>query len=215
MSARPVAAGGWAEAVKNICGVCLRTCCGWALPQPRSGDEFVGTVSQGSPEGLRGKRWANGFESRWMVLRNSFSQVVDPLAKTHIGALLLRQQMLRADKHPKRADVNAVASFFNFTATSSKLIRPKQSAHSLFFGLCSATTGTCSEFRNTLRWDSRTTRTSEPISLTDKRPHLPSSKISETRRNLSSTSAFQNSTIPKSRRFLAPAYWLKSSIYAS
>jgi hypothetical protein len=25
----------------------------------------VGTVSQGSPEGFRGNRWADGFESRW------------------------------------------------------------------------------------------------------------------------------------------------------
>lgn len=28
-------------------------------------DEFVGTVSQGSPECLRGNRWADGFDSRW------------------------------------------------------------------------------------------------------------------------------------------------------
>ena len=27
--------------------------------------EFVGTVSQGSPESFRGNRWADGFESRW------------------------------------------------------------------------------------------------------------------------------------------------------
>ena|ERR1035437_1695859 len=46
-------------------------------------------------------------------------------------------------------------------------------------------------------------------------PLLPSSKISETRRSLSSASGFQNSTISKSRRFLAPAYWHRSSIYAS
>jgi len=28
-------------------------------------DELVGTVSQGSPESIRGNRWADGFESRW------------------------------------------------------------------------------------------------------------------------------------------------------
>ena len=36
-----------------------------APPYQFSVDEWVGTVSQGSPEGLRGNRWADGFESPW------------------------------------------------------------------------------------------------------------------------------------------------------
>jgi hypothetical protein len=28
-------------------------------------DEFAGTVSHGSPESIRGNRWADGFESLW------------------------------------------------------------------------------------------------------------------------------------------------------
>jgi len=37
-------------------------------PLSFSVDEFVGTVSQGSPEGLRSSRWADGFESRLLAI---------------------------------------------------------------------------------------------------------------------------------------------------
>src|SRR5439155_26905966 len=87
-------------------------------------------------------------QSQRRVLRNSFLQIVVSLGKTQICIFLIPHRMLVTDTLAKRASVNVASGFFNFAATPPKHSRSKKSSHSPFFGLCSATTGSCSEFRN-------------------------------------------------------------------
>lgn len=62
---QPIPRSGFREKAGFSWQTKMAALCREAATSVCSVDEFVGTVSLGNPEGLRGNRWAYGFEDRW------------------------------------------------------------------------------------------------------------------------------------------------------